>query len=81
MGNIRYDDFINSQSRSLRAHQINWEDTTEPDGFTSLNAYFREQTAFQFEVSANECGRVHGFLLDRVFYTDAINEYGMRQAY
>lgn len=65
---MKYEDFINSQSRSLRAHQINWEDTTEPSGFTSLNPFLRNLPAFQFEISANEHGRVHGFLLDRIFY-------------
>jgi len=68
VSSIRYDDFVSSRSSSLRAHEITWSDTTEPNGFTCLNAYLREQTAFQFEISANEYGRVHGFLLDQIFY-------------
>ncbi|MGK7872993.1 MAG: hypothetical protein AB4426_06695 [Xenococcaceae cyanobacterium] len=68
VSSIRYDDFVNSRSSSLRSHKINWSGTTESDGFTSLNPQLREQTAFQFEISANQYGRVHGFLLNRIFY-------------
>ncbi|MBR8828412.1 MAG: hypothetical protein DSM107014_11030 [Gomphosphaeria aponina SAG 52.96 = DSM 107014] len=68
VSSIRYDDFVNMRSSSLRSHKITWEETTEPDGFTNLNSQLREQTAFQFEISANEHGRVHGFLLNRIFY-------------
>ena len=68
VSSIRYDDFVGSRSSSLRTHEITWSDTTEPNGFTCLNAELREKTAFQFEISANEYGRVHGFLHNRVFY-------------
>ncbi len=68
LSTIQVDEFLSSRSPSLRAHEIDWKNTTEPNGFTNLNAYLREITAFQFEISANEYGRVHGFLIDRIFY-------------
>ena len=68
LSTIQVDEFLSSRSPSLRAHEIDWKNTTEPNGFTNLNAYLREKTAFQFEISANEYGRVHGFLINRVFY-------------
>ncbi|MCT7952859.1 hypothetical protein NG798_23960 [Ancylothrix sp. C2] len=68
VSSIKYDDFINSFSPALRTHEIKWSDTTEPAGFTCLNSTLREQPAFQFAISSNEYGRVHGFLLDRIFY-------------
>jgi hypothetical protein len=68
VSSITYDEFISSRSPALRSHRINWEDTSEPEGFTSVNAYLREQPAFQFAISSNEYGRVHGFLLGNVFY-------------
>ena len=72
---IRYDDFIKLRSPSLRTHEINWPDTTEPQGFTCLNTALRNQLAWQFEISANEHGRVHGFLLDRIFYVVWLDPY------
>lgn len=57
--------------KSLHSHQIDWNRTTRPDGFDCLNATFREQIAddcWQFSLSVNEHGRVHGFLIVDVFY-------------
>ena len=68
LSTLKIDEFLSNRSPSLRVHEIDWINTTEPNGFTSLNAYLREKTAFQFEISANEYGRVHGFLINRVFY-------------
>ena len=45
-----------------------WERTTEPFGFSSINAQLRQCEAWQFQLSANEHGRIHGLLLDDVFY-------------
>lgn len=68
LSTIKVDEFLSSRSPSLRAHEIDWTNTTEPNGFTNLNAYLREKTGFQFEISANEHGRVHGFFIDPIFY-------------
>lgn len=61
--------FRTSDSRTLRSHSIDWEDTTELGGFDHLNPQFREQvTGWQFSVTQGEYGRVHGFIVGEVFY-------------
>ena len=57
-----------NKSKSLRAHTIDWSQTSETTGFSALNEQLRNLTAWQFEVSKSEHGRVHGFFIDRVFY-------------
>lgn len=61
-------EIINNRSKSLRAHQINWSDTTEPRGFSQLNQQLQQILPYQFEISANEHGRVHGFFIDNIFF-------------
>ena len=58
----------NNRTKSLRVHTINWEDTTEPQGFSQLHDQLQQITAYQFEISANEHGRVHGFFIENVFF-------------
>lgn len=56
-------------SPALRSHPIRWEETTEPAGWDHLNQSLREQlTGWQFSVSSNEYGRIHGSWIDDVFY-------------
>lgn len=57
-----------NNSPSLRAHPIAWSDTTEPQGFAHLNEQLRGTTPYQFQISSNEHGRVHGFFIDNVFF-------------
>ena len=58
-----------NRHRALRCHPIRWPDTTEPNGFAHLNAAIREQaTPYQFSLSGNEYGRVHGFFDGDVFF-------------
>lgn len=61
-------EIINNQTKSLRCHPIDWNDTTEPNGFGIPNEEKIVYTAYQFQISANEHGRVHGFFRDNVFY-------------
>lgn len=61
-------EFRASRSSSLRAHQIDWERTSEPNGFLSLNEQLRALRAWQFEITSNAHGRVHGFLLEDTFF-------------
>lgn len=61
-------EFRTSRSSSLKIHEIDWVKTSEPDGFTSLNEQFRALKAWQFEITRNEHGRVHGFLLEDTFF-------------
>lgn len=57
-----------NKSRSLRCHSLDWSATTEPRGFVCLNDQLRSLPAWQFEVSSNEHGRVHGFFIDQTFF-------------
>ena len=67
VSSLSVNDFLHSRSPALRSHKIDWDSTSEVDGFTSLNEHLRDQEARQFSVSSNEYGRVHGFLLDNCF--------------
>ncbi|OKH32147.1 hypothetical protein NIES2119_26945 [[Phormidium ambiguum] IAM M-71] len=68
LSQLKVDEVINNQSKSLRCHRIDWQDTTEPDGFGLLNEDQLVSTPYQFQISANEYGRVHGFFSENVFY-------------
>lgn len=62
-------ELLTGRSKTLRCHRIVWADTSQPDGFDHLNATLRaEVEPYQFAISANEHGRVHGFFIDDVFY-------------
>lgn len=61
-------EFHSNRSSSLRAHPISWDETSEPAGFDHLNDQLRETQPFQFQVSANGHGRVHGFFAGHVFF-------------
>lgn len=56
-----------NRSSALRCHPIKWEDTSET-GFGLPNEEQLVDTPYQFSLSSNEHGRVHGFLIDTVFY-------------
>jgi hypothetical protein len=66
------DDFAGKKSKELRNHPVDFNDRrVGVKGFTCLNAVMREQAdpkAFQFSVSANEHGRIVGFLIGDVFF-------------
>jgi hypothetical protein len=40
----------------------------EPQGFKYLRGQLRDSDGWQLELSANEHGRVYGFLLQSIFY-------------
>lgn len=61
-------DLRQSGGSALRAHTIDWEGTTEKHGFAHLHEQLQSVTPYQFQVSANEHGRIHGFFIDNVFY-------------
>lgn len=60
-------ELIANRSGSLRFNYINWERTSEKEGFSHLNEQLRDCPAFEFSVSANEYGRIHGFLTSGIF--------------
>lgn len=61
-------DFIGNRSPALKANRINFSKSSEPDGFSMLNEQLRGEDAWEFEITRNEHGRVHGLLLDETFY-------------
>lgn len=58
---------LSNRSRTLRCHPIQWEDTSE-SGFGLLNEEQLVDTPYQFSLSSNEHGRVHGFFIEQIFY-------------
>lgn len=56
------------RTSSLRAHPIDWRKTSEPGGFAHLHEQLWESKPYQFSISSNAHGRVHGFFIDSVFY-------------
>ncbi|RUS96804.1 hypothetical protein DSM107003_22100 [Trichormus variabilis SAG 1403-4b] len=50
-----------TNARSLRCHPIDWNDTTET-GFGLVDEEQLVSQPYQFQLSSNEYGRVHGFL-------------------
>jgi hypothetical protein len=61
-------DFKTTKNQSLRAHKHKWKETTEKAGFRCLNEQLRQCEPWQFQISVNEHGRVHGILVNDVFY-------------
>lgn len=60
--------FTTTSNKSVRNHSITWAETARPDGFKHLNEQFRSYTGWQFSLTANEHGRVHGIIIDDTFY-------------
>lgn len=56
-----------NRSKTLRCHPISWQDTTE-NRFGLPNEEQLVDTLYQFSLSSNEHGRVHGFFIDDIFY-------------
>lgn len=64
-------DFLSKYSKALRNHSISFTETSEPEGFSCLNATLRHETmgsARQFSIDRTECGRIHGFMVGDVFF-------------
>lgn len=68
LSTLTVQELINNRSKSLRCHKIKWSDTTEPNGFGIPNEDKLVDIPYQFQISANEHGRVHGFFIENVFY-------------
>lgn len=60
--------FTQQRHKVLRNHQHKWEETSRPEGFKHLNAYLRSYPGWQFQLTANEHGRVHGIIIADTFY-------------
>ena len=64
---LTWQEMRTTHRESLRCHDHKWHETSEPNGF-GLRGQLADCKGWQFELTANEYGRVHGFFLDEVFY-------------
>tara|TARA_B100000508_G_scaffold140877_2_gene144001 strand:- start:944 stop:1366 length:423 start_codon:yes stop_codon:yes gene_type:complete len=64
--NMTRQELIHSHDKTLRCHQIDWDSVTE-DSFDIKNPDIGDD-AWQFSLTSNEHGRVHGFFIQDVFY-------------
>jgi len=60
-------DLLTNRSASLRCHPIDWNGTSEAC-FGIPNEAELAAKPYQFSLSANEYGRVHGFIIDTQFF-------------
>ena len=60
--------FCGAPEKGLRNHQHDWAETARPDGFAHLNDHYAAYPGWQFCITANEYGRVHGIVIDDTFY-------------
>jgi hypothetical protein len=67
LSSLSAEEILLNRSKTLRCHPIRWSDTTE-SGFGIPNESRLVDTPYQFSLSSNEHGRVHGFFIDEVFY-------------
>jgi hypothetical protein len=65
---MRANDLRGVPTKQVRNHLIKVSETSEPDGFKTLNEQLKDKEAWQFEITKSEHGRVHGILIDAVFY-------------
>lgn len=61
-------ELLSNRSSSLRAHPIAWTTTSEINGFNFPRHDEIVDTPYQFAVSGNEHGRIHGFFIYNTFY-------------
>lgn len=51
-----------------RAHRIKWSNPGITERSFGLSPDVGDEDAWQFSVSSNKHGRIHGFLIDEIFY-------------
>lgn len=61
-------ELISNRSLALRAHPIEWKFTSEPTGFNFPLQKDVANAPYQFAISANQHGRIHGFFPKNTFY-------------
>jgi hypothetical protein len=60
--------FTGAPDKTLRNHTHDWTKTARPDGFSRLNAHFKAYEGWQFCLTSNAHGRVHGIIIDDTFH-------------
>jgi hypothetical protein len=61
-------EFLSQRSGTLRIHPIDFKDGRVAVGTFGIREIDADKRAWQFALSANEHGRVHGFLAENTFY-------------
>lgn len=62
-------DLQRSRSKALRCHPIVWGETSEAKGFAKLLPLaLKDSTPYQFSITTNKWGRVHGFFIGSRFH-------------
>jgi hypothetical protein len=61
-------EFRSNRDKALRAHTHSWSETSRSNGYAHLTQQLQDCEPWQFCLTANEHGRVHGLLIDEVFY-------------
>lgn len=54
--------------KALRSHSIDWQGTSEPNGYAHLNEQMQGCQPWQFSLAREELGRVHGLWVGNIFY-------------
>jgi hypothetical protein len=60
--------FKTDRCKTVRNHTITFSETSEPDGFKHLPEQLWEGASWQFSITANAHGRVHGFIAGDTFF-------------
>ena len=61
-------ELVTNNSKSLRFHQIDFTDRSVTENSFGIIGEDIDDDAWQFTLSSNEHGRVHGYFVDEVFY-------------
>ncbi len=61
-------ELLSNRSPALKAHPIDWADTSQKKGFNFPGEEHIVDVPYQFAISRNEYGRVHGFFIANTFY-------------
>ena len=72
LSSLTAQEFLANRNRTLRCHKIKWEETSE-SGFGLPNEEQLVEIPYQFSLSSNEHGRVHGFFINETFYIVWLN--------
>jgi hypothetical protein len=59
---------LTRNANALRFHQVDLKKTTEKTFGIKNEALQADENAYQFQISSNEHGRVHGFIVGYIFY-------------
>jgi len=68
LSSITKQELLSNRSPALKAHPIKWKETSIEEGFDFPKHEEIVDTPYQFGVSRNEHGRIHGFFIYNTFY-------------